>query len=108
MSQAQKVLMIIAGVVSIVWGVIFSFIVIPVFLVLVGFGSGEEAAYGWYFVIMYVATIANIFVSFMGKNSKSKGMLIANIVLGFLSGITLNAVGGILGLIDAANSKKSE
>lgn len=99
MDKAQRILMLVGGIVSIVWGVIFSFIVIPVFVVLIGLGDGEEAAYGWYFVIMYIATIVNIIVAFMGKNTKSKGLLVTNIIFGFLSGITVNAVGGIIGLI---------
>lgn len=71
-------------------------------------GSPEEIAtalqatfigLGVMFVIMAVLAGVNIFFSFKGRNSDSKGVFIANIVLGFLSSIIVNLVAGIFGLI---------
>ena len=46
-----------------------------------------------------VLCIPSAVVSFMARKKPVKGLLIANIVLGYLVGTTYNVVGGILGLI---------
>lgn len=51
-------------------------------------------------------SIVNVVVSFMGRNKQTKGAYIANIVVGFISSVIINAVGGIFGLIATNRSNE--
>lgn len=54
---------------------------------------------GVVFLIVAALCIPSAIVSFLVRKNPSKGLLIANIVIGYLCGTTYNVVGGILGLI---------
>lgn len=50
-------------------------------------------------LVCAIMCIPSAVVSFLARKKPVKGLLIANIVLGYLVGTTYNVVGGILGLI---------
>lgn len=107
MRQAQKILMIIAAVVSIIVTVIFAAIVIPTAIAAAARVEGGEPFPTGVIVFFIIAgaSFINIILSFMGKNSKSGVVLVLNIIFGILSDIFLNAVGAILGLIANGQGK---
>ena len=51
------------------------------------------------FIFCAVLCIPSCIVSFAARKNPTKGLLIANIVIGYFCGTTYNVVGGILGLI---------
>ena len=51
------------------------------------------------FVIWAVLTLVNALVAMKARKNPSKGAYIANIILGLLSCVELNLIGGIFGLI---------
>ena len=51
------------------------------------------------FIFCAILCIPSCIVSFVARKNPTKGLLIANIVIGYLCGTTYNVVGGILGLI---------
>ena len=55
---------------------------------------------GIVFAFLGAFALPNAALSFAARKSKSKGLLIANIVFSFLSGVEVNAVGAILALVD--------
>ena len=107
MRKAQRILMIIAAIVSIILTVIFAGIVIPTSIAAAArIEGGEELPVALIvFFIIAGASFINIILSFMGKNSKSGVVLVLNIIFGLLSDVILNAVGAILGLIANAQGK---
>ena len=105
MRQAQKILMIIAAVCSIIFGVIMAAIVVPTTLAALSKSDADITIGAIYFIVMTAAMIINIFLCFFGKSSKSGVVLVLNIVFGLLSGIVLNAVGAIFGLIANGQGK---
>jgi len=71
-------------------------------------GSAEEAlmvfqpiftVYGVMMVVFAVMAVVNAIIAFTSRGKQTKVGLILNIVFGLLSGVTVNAVGGVLGLI---------
>ena len=54
---------------------------------------------GCTFIFCAILCIPSAIVSFIARNKPTKGLLIANIVIGYLCGTTYNVVGGVLGLI---------
>ena len=123
MEKAKRILFTIAGILSIVCVVAY-LITGSVFLAVannVDFvekmadestGSMDAEAvkaifmmFGVIFIICGLLSIVNIILSFKGKNSDSKGIMIANIVIGALSGVEINILAAIFGLI-ARNQKK--
>lgn len=125
MKTAQKILMIIAGAVSIGMTLLW-FILSMVFFI--GAGNAEFindyvaehpdldaeivksvlVMLGVIFCIIAIMALINCIVSFKGKNTNSKGLLIANIIFGVLSGVEVNIVGAIFGLIARNQSPKTE
>ena len=101
MSQARRVLMILGAVFSIIMAVIYAFIAIPAIIAIIG-GDAESKISGVICLVFFVAAIVNIVFSFMGKNTNKKGIMVMNIVFGFLSTVVFNAVGGIFGLIEGS------
>lgn len=131
MTKASKILLTVAGVLSII-----SFVLYVVFTVIFFIGStangqqeilkalndgtftytieGKSNAevaevlsaacrvLGVVFVIAAVFTVANIVICFVGAKKQTKGLLILNIVFGALSGVLLNVLGGIFGLVGNA------
>ena len=125
MKTAQKILMIIGGIASIGMTLLW-FILAMVFFI--GAGSAEfinkyNSDYpeldadaikimliviAVMFCILTVLALINAIVAFKGKNTDKKGLLIQNIVFGALSGVELNIVGAIFGLIARNQKPKSE
>ncbi len=107
MRKAQRILMIIAAIVSIVLTIIFAGIVVPTSIAAAAKSDGGEAfnAVLIFFIIVAASSFLNIILSFMGKNSKSGAILVLNIIFGILSDVLLNAVGGVIGLIANAKEK---
>ena len=116
MKTAQKILMIIGGVASVL--MVITWIICAA--AFIGIANSESAindytadhpdltaeviklmfmSIGIMFIIFAVASVGNAIVAFKAINTSSKGLLIANIVFGVLSGVTVNIVGAIFGLI---------
>jgi hypothetical protein len=57
------------------------------------------------FVFAFFALI-NAFIAIMGKSKKTKGLYILNIVFGAISGVYVNAIGAIFGLVALAREPK--
>lgn len=126
MKKASDILLLIAGIVSIMAG-IFYLVLMIVFFVLGSVdtstiaqyiregkinssvnGTAEEQAevikilfvvLAIVFLFLTVFTVVNAVISFVGKARGTKGLYIANIVFGILSSVVLNLVGGILGVV---------
>lgn len=108
MRKAQKIVMIVAAVVSIVVGVIMAGIIIPTTLAVIAKNDSGDAgltASGIYLLVMACAMIINIFLCFFGKSTKSPVILVLNIIFGVLSNIWINVVGAIFGFIANAQEK---
>ena len=54
---------------------------------------------GVMFIYCAVLCIPSAILSFVARKKPTKGLLMANIIVGYLCGTTYNVVGGILGLI---------
>ena len=127
MNTAKRILFLVGGIMSICAAIAFFFLSI----MFIAFSNMKEemqkladdsAEYGIeYFQVLFLAlgimfifflilAIINIVLSFKGRNSNSKGLMIANIVFGALSGIEVNLVAGIFGLIarNMASKQKTE
>lgn len=59
-----------------------------------------------YFFVMAFFALINAFIAIMGKSKKTKGLYILNIVLGVISGVYVNAVGAIFGLVALSREPK--
>ena len=80
-------------------------------------GTPEEQAvaiqamflvFGITFIIPVVFQIANAVISGITIKKENKALYIANIVFGLLSGVELNFIAGIFGLIDLARKPKND
>ena len=116
MNTAKRILFLIGGIMSICAAIAFFFLSI-MFIALSNMKeemqklADDSAEYGVeyfqalflvlgiMFIFFLILAIINIILSFKGRNSNSKGLMIANIVFGALSGIEVNLVAGIFGLI---------
>ncbi len=65
--------------------------------------QGMALAVGVVFMFLVVFCIINSVLSFKARNHQTKGLLILNIVFGALSGVLLNILGGIFGLVSRSN-----
>lgn len=127
MNTAKRILFLVGGIMSICAAIAFFFLSI----MFIAFSNMKEemqkladdsAEYGVeyfqalflvlgiMFIFFLILAIINIILSFKGRNSNSKGLMIANIVFGALSGIEVNLVAGIFGLIarNMAPKQKTE
>ena len=122
MEKAKKILFTISGILSIVSIVVFLVLAI----VFMAVGNSVEAmedlandstndmdaeafkalflCLGVMFIFFMIFGIVNTILCFKGRNSDSKGIMILNIVFGALSGIEINILAAIFGLI-ARNQK---
>ena len=122
MEKAKRILFTISGVLSIISVVVFLILAI----VFITFGNNVEAmeelandstsgtdaeafkvlfvGLGVMFIFFMIFGIVNIILCFKGRNSDSKNVMILNIVFGALSGIEVNILAAIFGLI-ARNRK---
>ena len=112
MEKAKRILFTVSGVLSIV-GIVLWFILGIAFIVLSNEikpsadVTPEEAdalkalfvVYGGLFIFFAVMSIVNAIICFKAKNSNEKGIMIVSIVFGVLSGIGLNILASIFGLI---------
>lgn len=64
------------------------------------------ASFGGVFLFFGLISVASGVVAFIGRQKWTKGLLIANIVLGLMSA-EFNAAGGILGLIATARIERN-
>ena len=122
MSTARKVLMIIAFVLSIIVVCIFALCAIAFFIssnneevlnrVLDGMnkssmtleeGKTFATIMGVFFSILTLFAIMNAVLSIKGVKSSRAGLMVINIIFGVLSGIYVNSLGGIFGLVDGKN-----
>ncbi len=106
MRVAQKVLMIVAEVVSVILAFCLSFAAIPALIVIFGAKDGTTSTGAWILVICWLGMVVNAFIAIFARNTKNKVLLVLNIIFGILSYVILNAVGGIIGLVANANEKK--
>ncbi len=122
MEKAKRILFTISGVLSIISVVVF--LILAIFFI--AFGNNVEAmeelandstsgtdaeafkvlfvGLGVMFIFFMIFGIVNIILCFKGRNSDSKNVMILNIVFGALSGIEVNILAAIFGLI-ARNRK---
>ena len=61
---------------------------------------------GIFFLLMAIFAVPSAIVSFAAQKKPTKGLLIANIILGYLSGSSYNMAGGIVGLIANAREER--
>lgn len=135
MKIASRVLLVIGAVVSIIVTIIFVILSIQFFnlaspentnAIIEGLRNGtitttfpgtnqEKAAaiqmtfgiFATVYLIFAILTFFNFIIALASIGVKRKGAMIANIVFGFLSMMTLNAIAGILGLIALSREKSA-
>ena len=119
MSTARKVLMSIASIASILVLILFAICAIALFIsinneellqrFLDGFNksslsleSGKTFVLilGVAFSILAFFELMNASLSIKGVKRSNSGLMILNIIFGILSGIYINSLGGIFGLVD--------
>ena len=119
MEKAKKILFTVSGILSII-GIVVWLILGIVFIVLAGnvdfvddaTATAEEAeafkamfmVCGVMFIIFAIMSVVNTILCFKGKNSNAKGLMILNIVFGVISGIEINILAAIFGLIVGSRS----
>ena len=120
MSTARKVLMIIAFVVSIIGLVIFAMCAVAFFIstnneelltrildslskknISLDDGKLLVTILGVLFAVMAFFVLINACLSIKGAKSNRSGLMVLNIIFGFLSGVYLNSLGGIFGLVES-------
>ena len=124
MSTARKVLMIIAFVASILCVIAFAICAIAFFAsigneellqrVLDGLNRSSSSLedgktivtiLGVLFAILALFDLLNACLAIKGVKSNRNGLMVLNIVFGILSGVYINSLGGIFGLVDSNKTK---
>ena len=124
MSTARKVLMIIAFVASILGVIAFALCAIAFFVatgneeqlqkVLDGLNRSSTSLedgktivtiFGVLFAILTIFELLNACLAIKGVKSNRSGLMVLNIIFGVLSGIYINSLGGIFGLVDSNKTK---
>ena len=124
MSTARKVLMIIAFVASILGIIAFALCAIALFVatgneeqlqkVLDGLNRSSTSLedgktivtiFGVLFAILTIFELLNACLAIKGVKSNRSGLMVLNIIFGVLSGIYINSLGGIFGLVDSNKTK---
>ena len=119
MSTARKVLMIISFIVSIIAIIVFAMCGVGLFIsinneellkrLLEGFNKASLSIedgktfvmiLGVVFAIFTFLEIINACLSIKGVKSSRAGLMVLNIIFGVISGIYINSLGGIFGLVD--------
>ena len=125
MSTARKVLMIIACILALLLLVGFAFMAIYLF---VSIGDDEAlqrmldglnrpsmplregkifvSTLGVVFIVLAFVVLINAGLAIKGKDSNKNRLMILNIVFGILSGVYINSLGGIFGLIERKKEVK--
>ena len=119
MSKARKIFMIIAAILSIGLALLLGICAIAFFVsmnneellqkMLDGLNRTSKSVdedkafilrFGIIFLILAILELANIVLSFIGFKTKRTGVMALNIVFGVASGVYVNSVGGIIGLLE--------
>ena len=119
MEKAKRILFTVSGILSII-GIVMWLILGIVFIVLAGnvefiddaTATPEEAeafklmftTCGGMFIFFAIMSVVNTILCFKAKNSNAKGLMILNIVFGAISGIEINILAAIFGLIVGSKS----
>lgn len=125
MSTARKVLMIVACILALLLLVGFAFMAIYFF---VSIGDDEAlqrmldglnrpsmslregkifvSTLGVMFIVLAFVVLINAGLAIKGKDSNKNRLMILNIVFGVLSGVFVNSLGGIFGLIERKKEAK--
>ena len=118
MEKAKRILFTVSGVLSII-GIVLWLILGIVFIVCANnaeviekAADGEDvesikamfSVVGVMFIFFAIMSVVNTILCFMGRNSNAKGIMIINIVFGALSGIEINILAAIFGLIVGSRS----
>ena len=120
MSTARKVLMIIAFIVSIIGLIVLALCAVTFFVATnneelltrivdslskkkISLDNGKllVTALGIIFAIMAFIILINACLSIKGRKSNKNGLMVLNIIFGFISGIYINSLGGIFGLVES-------
>ena len=120
MSVARKVLMIIAFVVSLLGLLVLASCTAVFFIATnnedvlvrvldslskrnISFDNGKllVTIIGVIFAIMAFIILINACLSIKGAKSNRSGLMVLNIIFGFISGIYINSLGGIFGLVES-------
>ena len=125
MSTARKVLMIIACIFALLMLIGFAFMAISLFV-----SIGDEEALqrmldglnrpsmslregkifistiGVIFIVLAFIVLINAGLAFKGKDSNRNSLMILNIIFGLLSGVCVNTLGGIFGLIERKKEER--
>ena len=126
MSTARKVLMIIACILALLMLIGFAFMAISLFV-----SIGDEEALqrmldglnrpsmslregkifistiGVIFIVLAFVVLINAGLAIKGKDSNRNSLMILNIIFGLLSGVYVNTLGGIFGLIERNREEKA-
>ena len=131
MKRAANILFLVAGILSIVLAVCFVITSIVFFAIaasepfikeMIANGTivlpeGQSAetylavfiaiciTYGVVFLVFGLLNVPNAIFAFKGRRNSNKALFILNIVFGFLSGVLLNVIGGILALASMEDKK---
>ena len=125
MSTARKVLMIVACILALLLLIGFAFMAIYFF---VSIGDDEAlqrmldglnrpsmslregkifvSTLGVMFIVLAFVVLINAGLAIKGKDSNKNRLMILNIVFGVLSGVFINSLGGIFGLIERKKEAK--
>lgn len=125
MSTARKVLMIVACILALLLLIGFAFMAIYFF---VSIGDDEAlqrmldglnrpsmslregkifvSTLGVMFIVLAFVVLINAGLAIKGKDSNKNRLMILNIVFGVLSGVFVNSLGGIFGLIERKKEAK--
>ena len=125
MSTARKVLMIIACILALLLLIGFAFLAIYFF---VSIGDDEAlqrmldglnrpsmslregkifvSTLGVMFIVLAFIVLINAGLAIRGKDSNKNRLMILNIIFGVLSGVFINSLGGIFGLIERKKEAK--
>ena len=122
MEKAKRILFTVSGILSIV-GIVLWLVLGIVFIAVANNADTVEnmadsaddieavkamfMACGIMFIFFAIMSIVNAILCFKGRNTNAKGVMIINIVFGAISGIEINILAAIFGLIVGSRSSSS-
>ena len=68
-------------------------------------GKTIVTIFGVLFAILTIFELLNACLAIKGVKSNRSGLMVLNIIFGVLSGIYINSLGGIFGLVDSNKTK---
>ena len=96
MTGAQKALMIVGEVISLIMVVIYGFLFFPA-IIAAGYFSSENVG-TMVLLYFFIITMVNVVLAIMGRRTKNKAILILNMITSIGSLIFLNGIGAEWGL----------